>query len=391
MPYYKFGKNDLFRNVITTYPEVSFYIYGLKSYYQNQDRSIINSNSPSGYVNLYELNVNRAADNLIYPFMPKDSTLTKFKFITTSSFDSTDYGTIVDGTYPMTASISAHIYTGSAIVDRKYVEALKNVLNERTLLTPHYAFSASYGDFEWNKGTQHMTLIDIPSIFYGSKIKKGSVKLDFFISGSSQGQLIDKNRDGALYQVSGNIADNDDKVGGVVLYEEGILLLTGSWDLNAEHTARYNGDSLALTNPKWNAFGRLTEITPSSSYSIDFSGSQITPVLTMMCQAPAGELNFSQNPTFVNYTTTSSAGTYQTPLDAFSTSSVLFQEIPGKKIKNTVSSSYECYDANFQKQTFISKIGVYDANNNLIAIANLARPVRKTENRDLTFKLKLDI
>ena len=155
MPYYKFGKNDLFRNVITTYPEVSFYIYGLKSYYQNQDRSIINSNSPSGYVNLYELNVSRDTDNLIYPFMPKDSTLTKFKFITTSSFDSTDYGTIVDGTYPMTASISARIYTGSAIVDRKYVEALKNVLNERTLLTPHYAFSASYGDFEWNKGTQH--------------------------------------------------------------------------------------------------------------------------------------------------------------------------------------------------------------------------------------------
>ena len=45
----------------------------------------------------------------------------------------------------------------------------------------------------------------------------------------------------------------------------------------------------------------------------------------------------------------------------------------------------------FQKQTFISKVGIYDENKNLIAIANVAEPVKKTEDRDFTFKLKIDI
>ena len=33
---------------------------------------------------------------------------------------------------------------------------------------------------------------------------------------------------------------------------------------------------------------------------------------------------------------------------------------------------------------------LYDENKNLIAIAKTATPVKKTEERDLTFKLKLD-
>ena len=45
----------------------------------------------------------------------------------------------------------------------------------------------------------------------------------------------------------------------------------------------------------------------------------------------------------------------------------------------------------FKKQTYISKIGIYDENKNLIGVAKLATPVKKTEERDLTFKLKLDI
>ena len=41
--------------------------------------------------------------------------------------------------------------------------------------------------------------------------------------------------------------------------------------------------------------------------------------------------------------------------------------------------------------TYISSIGVYDKDRNLIAVAKLANPVRKLESEDFTFKLKLDI
>ena len=60
-------------------------------------------------------------------------------------------------------------------------------------------------------------------------------------------------------------------------------------------------------------------------------------------------------------------------------------------IKNIVSSSYPDPTGSFQKTTYISSIGIYDEDKNLIAIAKVATPVKKTEDRELTFKLKLDI
>jgi hypothetical protein len=59
-------------------------------------------------------------------------------------------------------------------------------------------------------------------------------------------------------------------------------------------------------------------------------------------------------------------------------------------IKNTVSASYTDPEPNFKKTTYITKVGIYDENKNLIGIANLAEPVKKTEDRDLTFKLRVD-
>ena len=44
----------------------------------------------------------------------------------------------------------------------------------------------------------------------------------------------------------------------------------------------------------------------------------------------------------------------------------------------------------FEKQVYISKIGLYDKDRNLIGIAKLATPVRKREIDSYTFKLKLD-
>jgi hypothetical protein len=56
-----------------------------------------------------------------------------------------------------------------------------------------------------------------------------------------------------------------------------------------------------------------------------------------------------------------------------------------------VSASYNEPTASFQKITYISKVAIYDQYKNVIGIATVATPVKKTEERDLTFKLKLDI
>jgi hypothetical protein len=43
-----------------------------------------------------------------------------------------------------------------------------------------------------------------------------------------------------------------------------------------------------------------------------------------------------------------------------------------------------------QTFTFVSSVGLYDANNNLLAVAKLSRPVEKSPERDLTFRVRLD-
>ena len=72
------------------------------------------------------------------------------------------------------------------------------------------------------------------------------------------------------------------------------------------------------------------------------------------------------------------------------TSSTGYQESREISIKNIVSGSFSDSTASFQKETYISKIGIYDENKNLVAVAKLATPVKKTEERDYTFKMKYD-
>ena len=74
-------------------------------------------------------------------------------------------------------------------------------------------------------------MLSIPSIIFGTSIKKGSVDLNFYVSGTLIGQLKDENRDGNLIQVGPIGSNGSGSVAGVVLYNEGFVSLTGSWDL----------------------------------------------------------------------------------------------------------------------------------------------------------------
>ena len=66
-------------------------------------------------------------------------------------------------------------------------------------------------------------------------------------------------------------------------------------------------------------------------------------------------------------------------------------ENPGFKIKNTVKSFYNDTNAEYSDITYISKIALYDEDRNLIGIAKLATPVKKTPERDFSFKIKIDL
>jgi hypothetical protein len=421
--------------------------------------------------------------SLIFPFITKAGSKISLKSVAYDSYvDDFNYGDIISGSYPLTASITRIFYTeGSAengneidpagpdgntyfyqtkdqttiktknpanptkeltITDapelkKKYIQALENTINYYRKWSPHFTYSSSFhpvdsrkelGYHAWDKSYQAVSIIDVPSIFFGSAIKKGTVNLKYYITGTLVGELKDPKRNGELIQTGPSGSFQSGSVAGIVLYNEGAIVLTGSWDLTTgkstaftspEGTSnpifgpprlqdyqRYNsGDS-----PSWIYFGTgmndgypnnwdanqgqytsdkgssyrtvNTASLHSSSFELLFSGTTYIPTITMMAHAKKGYLNWSNNPTYLNFGQGSGS----------ISGSSFYKESDVKTIKNTISSSFKGgFTGSFKKQTFIDKIGIYDKDRNLIAIAKVATPVRKLETDEYTFKLKLDI
>ena len=92
MSFYKFSKNDIFNNIIKAHPKVEFLIYKKKVYYNKEiaDTGQLTAKAlhmDEGNISLYEINVDRPSGQLIYPFVTKDGTVTSFKTVTTTRFN----------------------------------------------------------------------------------------------------------------------------------------------------------------------------------------------------------------------------------------------------------------------------------------------------------------
>lgn len=389
MSIYKFDQKEIFVNSLKLYPKYEFAMHSGTVYLNNEvaDSGSFNSQSlnvPSGFISLHEINVDKlsGSNNFIYPFITKDGSLQSFATVSTTQFaQSFAYGDVITGSYPMSSSLYRNYYSASAT--RPHVNALENTLNHYRKLSPHYEYSGTLGD----KSSQELNLISIPSIFYGSRLKKGTVDLKFYITGTLIGQLKDINRNGELIQVAPAGA-NSGSCAGVVLYNEGFVVLTGSWDLDTTKK-NYINDSSLTKNSKWIYWGSgingFNNVALEDVFtSIEFQGESHVPTITMYAHAPKGELNHSNNPTFLE----NAQSIYPTGSHV---SSSVYNENSKAMIKNTVYSPYDNTEMPFEKHTYISKVVIYDEDMNILGVAKVAKPVKKTEDREFSFKLKIDI
>ena len=425
MSFYKFNRNDVFTNTLKLYPEVKFVIYSGSAYYNNTPSISGAFADPirltsAGNVSLYEMNVDRIETStgkiigpegiedrgIIYPWIVKDGSRLNFRTSTSEAFNVKDPGDVITGSlYPYTASISKEFYsstdarhqtavisqsaTGPVITSNGSISnlrALKTTINYYRNISPHFEYSSSadsvaagiHGrDFD----STAVGLVSVPSIFYGSQIKKGSVNLEFYYTGSLIARAQDTKRNGELIQTYGDTSLVDSVVG-LVLYNEGFIILTSSANLSLNQD--YYTSSVGLSTANWTYFGQSISgsiTAPSSTFDMLMSGTTNTQVLTMFANAPKGELNHSNNPSFLANGAEA----------LISTSSLGYIESDTIQVKNIVSSSYPDPTGSFEKTTYISKIGIYDEDRNLIGIAKVATPVKKTVERDFTFKIKLDI
>ena len=425
MPLYKFGDGDLFYNQIKAHPSSSFFINDSRIFYNNKATepgsfATNATNVPVGHVSLFEYNVDRAeafADilngtivighsssatasanvpdtGIIYPFVYKGLSKTSFKGIKRADYlHNYIDGDVITGSYQMSASITRKRYLASHNFNDANLSgsALKNSLDFHHRMGPHYSFPSG--------SSVATNVVEIPSIFYGSRIKKGSVDLKFYMTGTLMGRLKDSRQDGALIQSEGTEGSaHDGQIAGVVLYNEGFVILTGSWDLATTFEGStglvdkdHEGLAYSAGDASWLNFGmgandRVTSTSAlsanvSASFGVNFAGTHKVPTVTMLAHANRGELNYSNNLTYISAS--------QTTLSASSGDRLYLEK--EKVIKNIHSASYADPSGSLKKTTYITKVGIYDEKKKLIGIASLAKPVKKTEDRDLTFKLKLDI
>ena len=395
-----------------------------------------------------------SAEPSAYAYVIKDGSNMSFKSVATGTYSEEDYGTKITGALPLTSSVERrYIYGGrtwpfghlfqpnnndklpEGTTDLYFSQsaplfALRNTIEKYKIYSPTFTFSSSKTD-DSNVPpflTGAMNIISIPSIFYGSSLERGSVDLKFYYTGTLMDRCRDEKRNGELISVQAGSEVSGSTVG-LVLYDEGFILLYNEENISADERVRdsytgtgsqggggagtWDGTAVQL-RPNWTYFWSYNTgssgsqgiragdgvdptpggasrtdganaLFPSASYfEMQFKGKNIIPTMTMFANAPAGQLNNSQNPTWIS----SSYSSWKNLIHFDSASYVEPKEI---SIKNTVETNYCNYEDEFQKQTFISKVAIYDDNRNLLGIAKLATPVLKRETDSYTFKLKLDI
>ena len=367
----KFTENQVFTNFLKTHPRQKFDLYS-SSVYIN-DRVSQGDQVKSGDVSLYEVNVDRSAHDLVYPFITKDGAKNSFTVTSTSAYSALLFGAEISGTYPLTSSIVRRKVVQSVASPDPELRALKNTLNYYKKYSEHF-------DFSYYSGSTDVTLVSIPSIFFDAGMKKGSVKIKFYFTGTLIGEASDTQQNGLLIETVGSQTGS---VVGTILYNEGFLLLTASYKINTVNADTYENNSPATT-PEWLNWGSYSgsALVPSaSSYVLEFKGTNTVPVFTMFAEAGKNEFNFSNNPTFLS----------QSSRKAARVTTNQFVESSGNIVHNIAKSDFENYNEQFKPVTYISKVGIYDKNKKLLGIANLANPVKKTEDVGYTFRITMDI
>ena len=347
--------------------DVSSDLYNIRAY--------SNHLSGSRYLTTYP----QASGTIIQSSYPYESPIKRNKTLKDSAY-ATSYFNILGGFVRNNQSIGLvrNLNTSSS--------ALQNVARKYTTLSDHFIFLSSSirsRDLVYGSAADNINFITIPNMYYGSTIKKGSVELNYYITGSKIASCADKNHNGTLIGTTGSTSGS---VVGLVLYDEGIIMLTSSVNLETgNHGIRYNGGSSAAVSSSWQYYGTslndgiLHSSMASASYDLNFKGTDYTNSITMFAHAKKGHLNHSNNPTYK---------------DQSSISNIIVGE--GKtfsegepSLVNVVSASYA--SGSFEKTTYISKVHIYDEDGNLIAITSMAKPIKKTLEDEFTFKIKLDL
>lgn len=149
------------------------------------------------------------------------------------------------------------------------------------------------------------------------------------------------------------------------------------------------------------------ELEDVTAYELEYRSTKTIHELEVLCQVSDCEFNYSQNPSAVNVTL---SGSYD-----FETTQIFNVRPPGtRSIKEVIditqvngytssfdgetTGSWDDYYSNTLTDptgsyltTFVTTIGLYDDNNNLVAVAKLPKPIKNYPDMALNFIVRIDL
>jgi hypothetical protein len=302
----------------------------------------------------------------------KDGSGQRPRNISAASYNIANYGDLLPVYEPVDIPLTGYLYSGSQSYNSEQYRKIISLKN-----TVNYHFPE--GQYE-QVLEKPLSLVALNSLHLAGGIQRGSVNAAIFYTGSLIDTATDSKENGILYNKIGQEV-------GFVLYKEGFFFFTGSQVLvNSSSDIGVTG----VSGPTNSDAYRWHHFMASSSYdlsaSLTYQAVNITPTYMTFIYANKLELNHSNNPTYIksgSYSPISSSNYF---IENMSTEGESILEV-----KNIVQSPFTSASAPPEKQTYISKIGLYDKDKKLIASAHLANPLLKTANREFLFKLKLDL
>lgn len=142
-----------------------------------------------------------------------------------------------------------------------------------------------------------------------------------------------------------------------------------------------------------------------NDYLVKYKSTQTIYETEVLVTAKAGEFNYSQNPSAIEMTLSSSIDFEETAFGRFRarTKKIKYVEDIKRKesfvgsVSSSISGSWSDYYDNQLSDptgsyitTYVTTIGLYDDENNMVAIAKLPKPIKNLPDYDLNFIIRLD-
>lgn len=185
-------------------------------------------------------------------------------------------------------------------------------------------------------------VISIPSKLYGENIKPNSFRIQ-----TEEGLIIDDGEGNLLWNGSSNC--------GNIVYSHGLAIITGffiegyGYEIYGE--SLYGGDDDVWTNEA----SKITNIISSSEFTCSFSSSFTLYETQYKCTLRANEFNYSLNPSLLEG-----------------------------------DDSYKNFTTGSNFSPYITAVGLYNEQQELLAVAKLSQPLPTSQTTDTTILINID-